>query len=143
VPSLSSPNNCAGFVHNGLVIGTARFRHDPSTTITEIAVRNRKAVVKALEPEEIEKSLCVIREMTKRGQNLHVCEPLEKSYLVANWTGAWKELDFSAVAIGEGRARKTGAFVVGQGLQHNTPHRCELPPSPRSVMTVKSAKMTS
>jgi hypothetical protein len=130
VPRLSGPNNGAGFVHNAIVLGTARFRHDPSTTITEIAVRNRRAVVKSLEPEEIEKSLGIIREMTKRCQNLHVCEPLEKSYTVANWTGAWKELDFSPVTKSQGNPGKIGAFVLGQGVQHNTPHRCKLSPPP-------------
>ncbi|KAJ9132457.1 Chloramphenicol acetyltransferase-like domain protein [Pleurostoma richardsiae] len=127
IPQLSDPATRQAFVHNSLHYATARFRFGPSTPVSEIAYRNRQAIKQALDQKDIELGLTVIREMVRRGQPIHICEPFERSFNVTNWCPAWREVDFSAALEGgkkdarEGRELKL--LVVGQGTELHTPSR--------------------
>ncbi|KAG7125639.1 Acetyltransferase adrJ like protein [Verticillium longisporum] len=126
VPQLLSPAR-DGFIHNALTYATSRYRHSRSTSVGEIAYLNRQAVNEALTPEEIDVRLAVMREMVKRGQSMHICEPFEKSYSVTNWCGAWKGVDFTnAAKRGEkqgGETRQLDMLVLGHGGERKTPKR--------------------
>jgi hypothetical protein len=100
--------------------------------LSEIAYLNRKAVREALEPDDVELGLAIAREMVRRGQVMHTCEPFEKSYSVTNWCGAWKGLDFRAAAtkdsVTEGKeSLNVDLLILGQGGELKTPHRCRMP----------------
>lgn len=113
-----------------MTYGTAHFRYDPFTPLSEIAYLNRQAVNQAMKPEEVDIGLAVMREMVKRKQNMHTCEPFEKSYSVTNWCGAWKDLDFQPAVEKrekEGKeSQKLDMFIVGHGGELKTPRRCKL-----------------
>ena len=98
--------------------------------VSEIAYLNRQAVNEAMRPEDVDIGLAVMREMVKRGQAIHTCEPFEKAYAVTNWCGAWKGVDFTnAVKRGEKQGdevRKLDMLILGQGAEHKTPKRCKL-----------------
>lgn len=128
IPQLSAPER-DGFIHNGMTYATARFRLEPSTPVSEIAYLNRKAVNESTKPEEVDITLAVMREMVRRGQVMHTCEPMEKSYSVTNWCGAWKGIDWSKAAKrGENEAdesEKMDILILGQGGELKTPRRCK------------------
>ncbi|KAL4864684.1 hypothetical protein BDV12DRAFT_200848 [Aspergillus spectabilis] len=114
---------CDGFIHNSLHYATAHFRIDASTPVSEIAYRNRQAINQALEEKDIEIGMSVTREMVRRGQPIHICEPFERFYSFSNWCGAWRGLDFSS-AIGEQKERPVvDLLVVGQGNKPGAPRR--------------------
>jgi hypothetical protein len=122
-----------GFIHNSLHYATAHFRIGASTPVSEIAYRNRQAINQALKEEDIEVGMSVTREMVRRGQPIHICEPFERFYSVSNWCGAWKGLDFrGAVALTDPeREERTlldvDMLVVGQGNKPGAPRRCKYP----------------
>ncbi|KAK7425603.1 hypothetical protein QQZ08_007926 [Neonectria magnoliae] len=126
IPELSGLER-DGYIHNGMVYATARYRHEPSTPVSEIAYLNRQAVKEAIRPEEVDIGLAVMREMVTRGQSLHNCEPFEKSYSVTNWCGAWKGVDFAnAVRKSEkqgNEVQKLDMLILGQGGELKTPKR--------------------
>jgi hypothetical protein len=139
IAALSTPEAQAGFVHNGLVYATARFRYDPAMPASEIARRNRAAVAEVVgDPATIDVLCAVAREQHRRDQPLHICEPFERSYHITNWAPAWRDLDFgpalaTATAGGAKERRKVGLIVHGDGQEPGVPTRCEctpLPPSP-------------
>ncbi|CEL03438.1 hypothetical protein ASPCAL04592 [Aspergillus calidoustus] len=118
-----------GFIHNSLHYATARFRINASTPVSEIAYWNRQAIIQALREEDIDIGMSVTREMVRRGQPIHICEPFERFYSISNWCGAWKGLDFrGAVAVEEhGQEERTlldvDMLVVGQGNKRGAPRR--------------------
>jgi hypothetical protein len=122
-----------GFIHNSLHYATAHFRIDASTPVSEIAYRNRQAINQALNEEDIDIGMSVTREMVRRGQPIHICEPFERFYSISNWCGAWKGLDFrGAVAVkGPELEERTlldvDMLVVGQGNKPGAPRRCKWP----------------
>lgn len=69
----------------------------------------------------------VVREMVRRGQSMHTCEPWDTSYFVSNWCGLWRRLDFGSAVLGE--KREPGAapnfLVLGRGNVPGGPLRCE------------------
>jgi hypothetical protein len=112
-----------------LHFGTAHFQIDASTPVSEIAYLNRQAIIQSLDQRDIEIGLTVTREMIRRGQSTHICEPFERSYSISNWCGAWKGLDFGSATKG---AKKEGKeptelkmFVLGQGKELKAPGRCK------------------
>lgn len=117
------------FIHNSLQISTVRLRIDKSTPLSEIAYQNRKAIIQAADPKDIEISLAVTREMVRRGQPTHICEPFEKSYFVTNWTAAWKGLDFSPAIREQKKGGSSEAdlklFVLGDCHVEGGPQRCK------------------
>jgi hypothetical protein len=130
IPPLSSPDQRAGYVHNGLVYATSRFPFQQFLTLGDIALMNRQAILRTLDPNLIDTLMAVAREVTRRRQKMHICEPLEKSYHVSNWSPAWRELDFSkALDAGAKEARgdkRLRLLVLGQGKESKFPYRCML-----------------
>lgn len=127
VPQLDRDRN--GFIHNGLHYSTARFRIDSSTPLSEIAYLNRLAIIQALDQKEIEIGMAVTREMVRRRQRIHICEPFERSFSVTNWSAAWKGLDFSTAIKGDenGKSERTALkmVVLGDSKELGMPGRCK------------------
>ena len=115
-----------GYLGTSIVYGTARILIDATTPLSEIAYANRKAVEKALEPEEIHMQFAIHREMVRLGQPIHACEPWEYSYSVTSWAGAWNGIDFSSVGSQKGAAPEF--HVLGASGEKGAPRRCELLP---------------
>lgn len=129
VPKLSGPER-HGFAHNALIFASSRFRLHPDTPLSEIALQNRKAIQERREPASIELSLAVIREMARRKQNMHICEPFETSFSVTNWTAAWNGIDFTGAIEDKEKDnkeedKKTEVFVVGESGEFRAPRRCK------------------
>ncbi|EEY15369.1 conserved hypothetical protein [Verticillium alfalfae VaMs.102] len=126
VPQLLSPAR-NGYIHNALIYASSRYRHSRSTSVGEIAYLNRQAVNETLTTKGIDVGLAVMREMVKRGQSTHICEPFEKSYAVTNWCGAWKDVDFTNAAKTREKqgdeTRPLGLLVLGHGGERKTPKR--------------------
>jgi hypothetical protein len=121
-----------GFLGSAVVYGTARILIDPSTTrLRDIAYANRKAVDEALNPDQIRMQLAIQREMVKRGQPIHVCEPWEYSYSVTSWTGAWTGIDFSSAVLGGEKKQPPVFQVLGAGGEKGVPRRREFSVPPR------------
>jgi hypothetical protein len=124
-------DNADAFIHNSLHCSTAHFKMEPSTTVAEIAYQNRLALKQALSPKDIEISMTVVREMVRLGQGILTCEPFERSYHVANWSSAWRPLDFSSVVKGQEKvkegSRRPKFLVLGEGRDSTRGvGRCEL-----------------
>jgi hypothetical protein len=67
-----------------------------------------------------------MREMVRRGQGTHICEPFERSFFVTNWSAAWKGLDFGpAVKAGENEASAVKLLVLGESKILDGPDRCK------------------
>lgn len=119
--------NLENYIHNALHTATARLRIGPSTSISEIALAHRKAVEVALDPNDIEVGMAVVREMGRRRQASHTCEPGDRSYSVSNWCAAWKDLDFSTAVKGATTSGvKPKVTVLGQSGERGVPQRCKL-----------------
>ncbi|CEJ61932.1 hypothetical protein PMG11_10448 [Penicillium brasilianum] len=112
-----------GFIHNSLHYATARFQIDGSTPISEIAYRNRQSVNQALEQDDIDIGMSVTREMVRRGQPIHICEPFERFYSISNWCGAWKTLNFNSAVTKQDQHRKADILVIGQSNKAGAPRR--------------------
>ncbi len=85
--------------------------------------------------DEIEIGLAIIREMVRRGQRMHICEPFERSFFISNWTAAWRDLDVSLVISGakEGKGNTKPKFLVlGSSREMGIPLRCKSYPHSRS-----------
>ncbi|OAA57632.1 Chloramphenicol acetyltransferase-like domain protein [Niveomyces insectorum RCEF 264] len=124
IPKLSGPER-DGFIHNGLIHASSRFELAPDTPVSEIAYQNRVGIQQILEPGSVEKALAIIREMVRRKQPNHTCEPFEGSYHVVSWIAAWKDLDFSSAVEQPGKedSKRDKLFVLGQSGEFGTPHR--------------------
>jgi hypothetical protein len=122
LPQLQQDRN--EFIHNSLQFSTARFRINHSTPLSEIAYQNRKAIIQAVDLKDIEISLTAVREMVRRGQSTHICEPFEKSYFVTNWSAAWKGLDFSP-ALKEQKGTDLTLLVLGESHVVGGPQKCK------------------
>lgn len=134
MPELGA-DTCDGFIHNAIHCSTARFRLERSTPLSDIAHANRKAIEEARSLRDAEIGMVVLREMARRGQSSHTCEPFERSYFVSNWCAAWSDLDFSpAVKKGEAVVGKPKLLVLGASGMRGAPKRCSLqkknPPKP-------------
>ncbi|KAK4099721.1 hypothetical protein N658DRAFT_508539 [Parathielavia hyrcaniae] len=128
IPALSTPEAQAGYLHNGLVHATSRFRYDPSMPAMEIARLNRAAVTGVIDdPATVDVLCAVIREQHRRRQPILICEPFERSYHVTTWASAWRDLDFRpALAAGAKKARerrKLRLIVQGDGQAPGVPMR--------------------
>lgn len=124
IPQLDKGHD--GFIHNSLQFSGCRFRINPTTPLSEIVYLNRKAIVQALDPKDIDITLEVTREMVRRGQVVHVCEPLEQSFFVTSWSGAWRDLDFSpAVKQGQNQGSAPKLLLLGESKVLGGPDRCE------------------
>ncbi|KAL7942865.1 hypothetical protein V8C42DRAFT_347358 [Trichoderma barbatum] len=92
------------YLHNAIAFSvshTAISRSKPLAS--ELAYKNRLAVLEALKPEKISRGLAVSRELLLRNIPMHICEPWEFSYNTTNWCNAWHGIDFSVAS-----ANKTG-----------------------------------
>ena len=69
--------------------------------------------------------MTVVREMVRRGQGNHTCEPFERSYHVSNWCAAWKDLDFSPAVKNKENKTKPKVLVLGSSGEKKTPLRCK------------------
>ena len=129
IPELAEPEQSQGFIHNGQVYGIARFPFTHSVSIGEIAQRNRQGIKEILDPDAIEVQEAVRREMQRRKQGTHVCEPFERSHGISNWSPAWRDLDFSPALQDGAKEARDGKplrlVVLGQGTEAKTPKRCE------------------
>ncbi|CAK7200044.1 hypothetical protein SEUCBS139899_002732 [Sporothrix eucalyptigena] len=120
-----------GFLHNGMAHASSRFHMTKKTPLSEIASHNRHAIDEVLTPEGAEVHLAIAREMVRRKQTLHICEPFERSYSITSWPAAWKDLDFSPAVVGYSELEKSQQethkppelFVIGRGGERKTPHR--------------------
>jgi hypothetical protein len=133
IPQLVSDEQRYGFLHNALCPGTARIQVDSSTPASEIAYTSRKIINEATEPgsKDIELGIAVIREMVRRGQPTHICEPFNRSYGTTNWCAAWRGLDLSCgtgtTSSSAGNATDgvvTKMMVIGQSVEVKSPDRC-------------------
>ncbi|CEJ89393.1 hypothetical protein VHEMI05237 [[Torrubiella] hemipterigena] len=116
--------NLDNYIHNCLFDSTARLPVGPSTSIGDIAFANRQALETAARPEDFEISMATYREMCRRRQSSHTCEPGDRSFYVSNWSAAWRGIDFSSVVKGEKKAEGIPKFVVlGQSKQLSDPSR--------------------
>jgi hypothetical protein len=72
--------------------------------------------------------MAITREMVRRGQPQHICEPFERSYIVINWAKAWAGIDMTAAVkdgAREGReGQKVKMRVYGKCAPENMPGRC-------------------
>lgn len=130
IPLLASPDAAAGYIHNGLVYGTARFRYEPSMPLGEIARRNRAAVSSVIGDQALTDVLFAVqREQGRRGQSFHICEMFETSYHMTNWAPAWRELDFAPAleaGVKEARGgRNLKLMVFGEGQPSDSIMRCK------------------
>ncbi|KAK3303685.1 uncharacterized protein B0T15DRAFT_540980 [Chaetomium strumarium] len=128
IPALSTPQAQAGYLHNGLIYATSRFRYDPAMPASEIARLNRAAVADVLGDEDTIDVLCAVsREQHRRDQPLHICEPWERSYHITNWAPAWRDLDFGPALAEDARearqGRRVGLVVHGDGQVPGVPAR--------------------
>ncbi|CAK7211029.1 hypothetical protein SCUCBS95973_000991 [Sporothrix curviconia] len=129
-PKLSGPE-AGGFLHNAMAHSSSRFHLSKETPLHEIASQNRKGINEMLTPEGTEIHLAIVREMVRRKQTLHTCEPFEKSYSITSWSAAWKDVDFSPAVVGYSSLEKTQQeahpvpelFVCGRGGEKTTPRR--------------------
>jgi hypothetical protein len=75
--------------------------------------------------------MAIYRELTRRCQSQHICEPLEKSYHVTNWSSAWRGLDFTPAlevsATKERQGKVPSVLVLGESMESSNPCRCEFP----------------
>lgn len=129
IPELAEQEKRLGFIHNGQVYAISRFPFSHSVSIGKIAQRNRQAIKQILEPDAIEVQLAVRREMQRRKQGTHICEPFERSHGVSNWSPAWRDLDFSPALQDGAKPARHGKplrlVVLGQGTELKSPKRCE------------------
>ncbi|KAH6669718.1 hypothetical protein F5X68DRAFT_249155, partial [Plectosphaerella plurivora] len=86
------------FLHNALGYSDARFHIGPDTTAAEIAYRNRLAVNEAIKLENIERCFAVHEGIFRGGYSPHIGEPGDTTFAVTNWTGAWRNIDFTVAA---------------------------------------------
>ena len=123
------------YLHNAIAFSVARLPISRETPLEELAYSHQLAVTEAKRPTNIDRSLAVSREMVNTGQSIHICEPFQLSHSVTNWSGAWREIDFSPAAVHPGNqstetangATAPGALlVIGHALERKgTPCRCE------------------
>lgn len=129
IPELAEQEKHQGFIHNAQVYAVARFPFSHSVSIGEIAQRNRQAIKQILEPEAIDVQMAVRREMQRRKQGNHVCEPFERSHNISNWSPAWRDLDFGPALEDGPKVMRGGKplrlVVLGQGSEVKTPKRCK------------------
>ncbi|KAH8900504.1 hypothetical protein GQ53DRAFT_835516 [Thozetella sp. PMI_491] len=118
IPALSG-EKAEAYIHNALFYPTSRFPIDSSTPLSEIAYQSRQALKNCMSEEDIDRDLTVIREMARRGQMTHICEPFDRSYNISNWCSVWKDLDFSpavkAAADGKDNVRPKMLVLGGSG----------------------------
>lgn len=126
VPELG-PEQRKGFIHNSLHTATARMQVGPTTPVSEIAYATRQAIEEAMGARDIEIGTVITREMVRRGQANHTCEPFDRSYHTSNWCAAWKDLDFSSAVKSEKKeqGKKPKFLVLGQSGERKTPLRCK------------------
>ena len=125
-PKLDGDNS---FIHNARHYATARFPFGPSTLLSEIVRQNRLAINRAIDPDDIEIGMTVMREMVRRKQSMLICEPFERFYSVPDWSAAWEGLDFSAAIKKQEDVQKElpklSLLVLGQSKMLKSPDRCK------------------
>ncbi|KAK0627357.1 hypothetical protein B0T14DRAFT_600591 [Immersiella caudata] len=127
IPELSDPDAVKGFIQNGLLYSTSRFRFHHGIPLGEIARGNRESIRRTLEPDTIDLYMAIQRELTRKCQGQHICEPLEKSYHVTNWSSAWRGLDFTPALESAAKEERGGkvpkVVVLGEALELGLPCR--------------------
>lgn len=105
-----------------------------STPLSELLYHHRQARLDALDPNDIERTLAVMREIARLKRTFLICEPFESVCFISSWTAAWKGIDFG-VAMKTSTMEKeehttkekkrTEMLVLGETILPNTPARCE------------------
>jgi hypothetical protein len=129
------------FLHNALGYSDARFLIGPNTSAAEIEYRNRLAVNEAVKLENIERCFAVHEGVFRGGYSPHIGEPGDTTFAVTNWTGAWRNIDFTVAtesrgsrdptAGAEAKTSKDGGrqptIVLGMSMERSVGVlRCEL-----------------
>ena len=120
------------YLHNAVTYAIARMPISGDAPLCELAYRHRLGVRKGLELESMQRDLAVTREMCRRKYAIHICEPLELSYSVTNWCGAWRDIDFAPAVMrsektaGQAAPPSAAPLVLGHSLERNVTTRCEL-----------------
>ncbi|KAK4449763.1 hypothetical protein QBC34DRAFT_425170 [Podospora aff. communis PSN243] len=127
IPELSDPNTTKGYIHNSIIYATSRFRFDHDVSLGDIARRNRESISRTLQPDTIDLYMAISRELTRRAKSQHICEPLEKSFHVTNWSSAWRRLDFTPAlegsAVKEHQDKTPRVLVLGESMESRSPCR--------------------
>lgn len=97
------------YLRNAIAFAAGTVHVSEDTPMVDIARTFRKAVLKAIEPAEIDRSFAMERVMHDRGIALHIHEAGALSYAVTNWVGCWKGLDCSAAAVDADGAKDEAA----------------------------------
>ncbi|PNP76736.1 hypothetical protein FNYG_10155 [Fusarium nygamai] len=126
------------FLHNALAYSNARFRISPDTTAAEIAYQNRLAMNEAVKLENIERCFAVHEGIFHGGYSPHIGEPGDTTYAVTNWTGTWRNIDFtvasprhydpdtSSMAMASTRMSQSSVVVLGVSMERSlTVLRCK------------------
>ena len=103
------------YLFNAVTYSTARFPVSKATRLVDMARHNRSSTLEAVTLPQMDRSLAVLKEMNKRKYMVHICEPMELSFAVTNWCGAWRNIDFSAAVKEKGHGEMNGHAVNGDG----------------------------
>ena len=117
----------APYLHNAISMALTRVSI-PDTPLLEIAHTHRQNVLAALEPQCIQRDLAVTCASGKSGRPYNVCERSDWLYYISNWTGAWRDVDFSAAgkdSSGESKCSIPPPIVLGHAVERGTPLRGE------------------
>ena len=120
------PAKSLAWIHNSQHYAAALFHYAPSTTrVSEVAALNRKAIIAALDPKEIEVGLVVREEMARRKQGINFFEAWTTSIHISNWTSALRNLGIEE-AVKELVGREDVEVVtLGSGRPLKHPNRCK------------------
>lgn len=139
------------YLHNCPAYACARIKYSRKTPLAEIARAHRRAINETAEHENLERSFAVTNKVFHGAYAMPIGEPGDMTYHTTNWSGAWRNVDFTAVvqkvrknsdpvaaavrrrlrtegAVSSGSGRHESPMLVfGQAVQRKTKyHRCEL-----------------
>lgn len=123
-PSLPADRS---FLHNALGYSDARLLIGPDTKASEIAYRNRLAVIEATKLESIDRCFAIHEGIFRGGYSPHIGEPGDSTFAVTNWSGAWRNINF-VVAAAASRIHHDRApcIVLGISMERSVSVlRCE------------------
>ena len=118
------------YLHNAISFACFRTTINKGTPLFDLAVKHRLAMMDGFRPEVIVRNMTVLREMTRRGDSIHITEPWEMSYAVTNWCGAWRGIDFADVMEEKSPCKEPSVpLVYGHSLERKMPTRCRCDPA--------------